>query len=115
MLALAANKTAFELWSVLSSKERKDPDIYDRLIQLITNQAHINFRFALILLNTADREIITDAVPLLKHILSNETEKDLLNKIIRPTGKLQMETLTDNIAEFISYKGQISLLPFPKL
>lgn len=103
ILSLSSDKTAFELLSFLAAETRKDPEIYDRLIRLITDRAHLDFRFVLILLNLSDRNTALNTQPLLKHILSNETDKDLLNRIIRATGKLQMESMTDDIAEFIFY------------
>jgi len=103
VLALASDKTAFELLSFLVIEARQEPDMYDRLIQLITDRAHLDFRFVLILLKAPDRNTALNARPILKHILSNETDKDLLNEIIRTTGKLKMDSLTDEIAEFIFY------------
>ncbi|MCD4722458.1 MAG: hypothetical protein K8S13_21760 [Desulfobacula sp.] len=103
ILALAPDKSAFELLSFLTNKEHKDPDIYDRLVQLIIDRAHLNFNFALILCENADLQTIIHAAPLLRHILSNETNKELLNKIIRTAGKNKIESLTSDIAEFIFY------------
>ncbi len=103
ILALASDKTAFELLSFLITETDQDSEIYDRLIQLITDRAHLEFHFVLILLKAPDRNTAVNARPLLKHILSNETDKDLLNEVIRSTGKLQMESMTDEIAEFIFY------------
>lgn len=103
ILALAPDKIAFDLLSFLTAKEHRDPEIYDRLIQLITDRAHLNFSFSLILLKTCDRPTIINAAPLLKHILSNETDPELLNQIIRTTGEMRIKTLTDDIAEFIFY------------
>ncbi len=103
ILALAPDKSAFELLSFLTDKKHKDPDIYDRLVQLISDRAHINFNFALILCENADTQTIIHAAPLLRHILSNETNKELLNKIIKTTGKIKIQTLTSDIAEFIFY------------
>ncbi len=103
MLALAPDKIALELLYYVTSEKYRDPDIYDRLIQLITDRAHLNFNFALILFSNADDEVLSHSIPLIKHILSNETDKELLNKIIRTSGKLKLERLTDDIAEFIFY------------
>ncbi len=103
ILALASDKPAFELLNLLASQEHKDPEIYDRLIQLITDRAHLNFRFVLILFEIADRSAINQVAPLIKHILSKETDKELLNKIIRSSGKMKIEKLVNDIAEFIFY------------
>lgn len=102
-LALAPDKTAFELLSFLTAREYRDPDIYDRLIQLIMDRAHLNFNFALILINHADPPAILHAAPLFRHILSNETDKDFLKTIIRTIGENKIDSLTSDIAEFIFY------------
>ncbi len=103
MLALAPDKIALELLYFVTSEKYRDPDIYDRLIQLITDRAHLNFNFVLILLSNSENEVLSHSIPLIKHILSKETDKELLNKIIRASGKLKLEKLTDDIAEFIFY------------
>ncbi len=103
ILALAPDKIAFELLDFLSRKENQDPQIYSRLTQLIIDRSHLNYTFIQILLDHAEKPTISSAVPLIRHILSNETEKTVLNKIIRAAGKLQINALTDDIAEFIFY------------
>ncbi len=107
ILALSSDKTAFDLLSFLVSETRHDPDIYERLIQITTDRSHLDFHFVLILLKAPDRNTAVSARPLLKHVLSNETDKDLLNEIIRTTGRLQMDGMTDDIAEFIFYDDPI--------
>ncbi len=107
ILALASDKTAFVLLSFLFSETRHDPDMHDRLVRLITDRAHLEFHFVLILLKAADPKTASNLCPLLKHILTNETDKDLLNKILRAAGKFQMENMTDDIAEFIFYDDPI--------
>ncbi len=107
LLALTPDKTALQALSFLTSKKYKDPDIHDRLIQLITDRAHLNFNFVLILMENADKKIIAQSIPLIRHILSNETDKDLLNEIIRTSGMRQIEILTDDIAEFIFYDDRV--------
>ncbi len=103
ILALAPDKTALHLLSFLTDSKNRDPDIYDRLIQLVIDRAHLNFSFVLILFENADSKTISQVIPLVRHILSNETDRDLLNKIIRTAGKLRIDQLTDDIAEFIFY------------
>ncbi|MCG8641606.1 MAG: hypothetical protein MI862_17885 [Desulfobacterales bacterium] len=103
ILALAPDKTALQLLSFLTDSKNRDPDIYDRLIQLVIDRAHLNFSFVLILFENADSKTISQVIPLVRHILSNETDRDLLNKIIRTAGKLRIDRLTDDIAEFIFY------------
>jgi len=106
ILALAPDKTAFELLSFLTSKKHRDPEIQDRLIQLITDRAHLNFNFVLILFDNADPQTIIHAAALMRHILSNETQNKLLNRIISTAGKIKIKSLTDDIAEFIFYDDQ---------
>ena len=103
LLALAPDKTAYDLLSFLTDKAHKDPDIYERLIQLIIDRAHLNFDFSMILIDTADHQTIVHAAPLLSHILSTEIRKTLLSRIIRTAGKIKIERLTDDIAEFMFY------------
>ncbi|MCF6248876.1 MAG: hypothetical protein L3J69_16190 [Desulfobacula sp.] len=103
IIALASDKTALELLSFLTSEPYKDPEIHDRLIQLITDRAHLNYSFALILFENADKQTIVHAIPLFRHILSNETDKQLLTSVIRNIGKLKLAQLVDDLAEFIFY------------
>ncbi|MCF8045397.1 MAG: hypothetical protein K9J83_06015 [Desulfarculaceae bacterium] len=42
-------------------------------------------------------------VPLMRHILSNETDPDILAATLKTAGELAMDTLVDDIAEFILY------------
>ncbi len=107
ILALTSGKAAFELLSFLASETRHDPDMHERLVRLITDRAHLDFHFALILLSLVDRNTAFTLSPLLKHILTNGTDKDLLNAIIRAAGKLHMESMIDDIAEFIFYDDPV--------
>lgn len=102
-IALASDKTAFALLSWMTGESHRDPEIHDRLIQLVTDRAHLNFSFSLILFENADRQIIIHATPLLKHILSNETDKKVLSAVIRTAGKLKIDGLVQDLAEFIFY------------
>ena len=103
LLALTPDKTALEVLSFLTSKEYKDPEIYERLIQLVIDRAHLNYNFSLILIENGENQTINRTILLIRHILSKETDKKLLYKIIRTAGKRQIEKLTDDIAEFIFY------------
>ncbi len=104
ILALAPDKTAFELLSFLAEKNQHDPQNHDRLIQLITDRAHLDSHFILIILDKTDAPTIINSVPLLKHILIKETNTKLLNNIIRTAGKIRIEKMVDDIAEFIFYE-----------
>ncbi|MBU4130173.1 MAG: hypothetical protein KKF12_05080, partial [Proteobacteria bacterium] len=55
MLALATDKTALCLLSFLLGKTTLDAETRERLFQLTTDRAHLNFAFAGILLDQADR------------------------------------------------------------
>ncbi len=103
LLALTPDKAAFELLTFLSHKDNQDPKISSRIIQLVIDRAHLSYNFILILFSNAPKSTVTSTVPLLRHILSKETDKELLNKIIRAAGKIQIEHLTADIAEFIFY------------
>lgn len=103
VLALTSDKTAFEILGFLTSPKLKDPDIFERLIQLITDRAHLSFKFIFILLDHGDDKIITQSIPLIRHILTNETDKDMLNRVIRTIGTLKVEQLVDDLSEFIFY------------
>lgn len=103
MLALASDKNAFELLTFLTSEKYRTSELYPRLVQLVIDRAHLNFNFAHILLKNTDRSILDSAAPLLKHILTNETDKEILNAIIRSAGKVPITSLAEEIAEFIFY------------
>ncbi len=103
ILALTPDKAALETLFFLTSDAFTDPEIHDRLMQLITDRAHLNFNFVFILFENGDSQIINQTIPLARHMLSNETDKALLLKLIRTAGKLGIEKLTDDIAEFIFY------------
>lgn len=107
LLALTPDKAAHELLSFLSQKDNQDTGIASRITQLIIDRAHLNHSFILILFENAPRSTLVSTVPLLRHILSKETDKDLLNKIIRAAGKSRIEHLTADIAEFIFYDDAI--------
>ncbi len=102
-LALAGDQTAFALLSFLVPATRTNPGLHDRLIQLVMDRAFLNPVFARILLSGNNRQAALHAAPLLKHILSNATDKSLLGDIIKAAGQLRIENLVDDIAEFIFY------------
>ncbi len=103
LLALASDKIALDLLSFLLGSTSMDAEIRDRFFQLATDRAHLNFKFTQILLEHGSRFQLIHSSPLLKHILSRETSGDLLNEIIRAAGKFKLETLIDDVAEFIFY------------
>ena len=103
MLALAPEKTALSLLSFLLGETNLSPDTRERLFQLTTDRAHLDFSFAKILLDYGDRSQLVQLSPLFKHILSNETDEALLIRIIVTVGKLKLDSLIDDVAEFIFY------------
>jgi CheY-like chemotaxis protein len=103
MLALASDKTALSLLNFLLGETVLDPETRQRLFQLTMDRAHLNFTFATLLLDHADRAQLVHYVPLFKHILSNETDEDLLNRIIRSAGEFKIDRLVDDVTEFIFY------------
>jgi CheY-like chemotaxis protein/HEAT repeat protein len=103
IFALAPDIVALNLLPLLTQSEYIDEEIHDNVIQLIIDRAHLNFHFALILFSTANKIIIDQIVPLMKHILSNETDFEILKETIKTAGKQRIETLVDDIAEFIFY------------
>jgi len=103
MLALASDKTALSLLDFLLGKTTLNSKTRERLLQLTMDRAHLNFTFTTLLLDHSDRSQLTHYVPLFKHILSKETNEDLLNRIIRTAGKFKIDLLVDDVAEFIFY------------
>lgn len=103
LLALAPDQTAHALLSFLMEDSAIDQDTRSRLYQLTTDRAHIDYAFASILLAHGSPDQIRQIIPLLKHVLSKETKGDLLNTILRVVGKLKLESLVDDVVEFIFY------------
>jgi CheY-like chemotaxis protein len=103
MLALASDKTALSLLDFLLGKTTLDSETRERLFQLTMDRAHLNFTFTTLLLDHGDRAQLIHYIPLFKHILSNETDENLLNRIIRTAGKFKIDPLVDDVAEFIFY------------
>ena len=107
IFALAPDLIALNLLPLLTQDkyvdEYIDGEIYDRVIQLIIDRAHLNFHFSLILYNTCNRDIILQILPLMQHILSHETDFEILKETIKTAGREELEGLVEDIAEFIFY------------
>ncbi len=103
ILALAPDKIALELLEFLSDEKNRDPGIFPRVIQLVTDRAHLNFKFALILFKNAGRTKLQQAVPLIRHILSKETDSEILTQAVRTIAQEKLEDLIDEVVEFIFY------------
>ena len=107
IFALAPDLIALNLLPLLTQDkyvdEYIDGEIYDRVIQLIIDRAHLNFHFSLVLYNTCNRDIILQILPLMQHILSKETDFEILKETIKTAGREELEDLVEDIAEFIFY------------
>lgn len=107
-LAMVPDELAWLLLDLLVRLETKyyksfSIDTYDKLIQLITDRAHLNFEFAMILYKTRDRKKLLQASPLMKYILTNCTDREILFETINAVGNEKIESLATAIAEFLYY------------
>lgn len=105
-LALAPDEIAWDLLLLLSQINFGTPDIRERLLQLITDRAHLNFGFLPILFKTGGKKKIQEAAPLMKHALVNETDTGILAETIRAAGKNTIHALVDEISEYLYYDDQ---------
>lgn len=103
ILALAKDKTAFLLLEFLTRDPYHTLKIHHRIIQLIIDRAHLNYEFAMILLDNLKFSSISHILPLLRHILNNEIRKKYLHKIINYSHINGIEQLVPDVAEFIFY------------
>ena len=103
MLALASDDTAFELIDFLMSEATLGNAVQERLFQLATDRAHLNYTFTRVLLAHGSPEQVRKITPLLKHILTNAAKGELLNLVLRTAGKLKLQSLTTEVAEFIFF------------
>ncbi len=107
-LAIAPDNIAWDLLYYLALEINiYDKDIYNHIIQLIMDRAHINFKFAIILYKTGKIKQIKGGIPLMKHILTNSTDQYIISETIETAGKEKIEALTDDIAEYIYYDNDI--------
>ena len=102
-LALAKDDVAYDILSYLMNTMGPTHPIRPRLYQLIMDRAHMNFKFALILINHTNPAQPGPITPLTRHILNKATDKDLIKDIFKAAGRLGMEFLVDDLAEFIFY------------
>ena len=102
-LALAKDDVAYDILSYLMNTMGPTHPIRPRLYQLIMDRAHMNFKFALILINHTNPAQPGPISPLTRHILNKATDKDLIKDIFKAAGRLGMEFLVDDLAEFIFY------------
>jgi len=102
-LALAKDDVAYDILSYLMNTMGPTHTLRPRLYQLIMDRAHINFKFVMILINHTNPAQPGAITPLTKHILNKATDKDLLKDIFRAAGRVGMEFLVDDLAEFVFY------------
>jgi len=102
-LALAPDNVAYDILFFLMNTMGPTHPLRPRLYQLTMDRAHINFKFSMILINHTNPDRPGPITHLIKHILSKETNKDLLKDIFRAAGRLGMEFLVDDLAEFVFY------------
>ncbi|NWH04404.1 HEAT repeat domain-containing protein [Desulfobacter latus] len=102
-LALAPDTIAYDILFFLMNTMGPTHPLRPRLYQLTLDRAHINFKFSLILINHTNPERPGPIIHLIKHILSKETDTDLLKEIFRAAGRLGMEFFVDDLAEFVFY------------
>ncbi len=100
---LAWNLLNFLVHVEVSHFNAFSPEIYDKMIELITDRAHLNFEYAVILYRTADHQKILQAAPLMKYILTNCTDREILFETIHAAGIAHIKTLVPCIAEFLYY------------
>ncbi|MCG8550629.1 MAG: hypothetical protein MI799_09540, partial [Desulfobacterales bacterium] len=102
-LALAQDNVAYDILSFLMNTMGPTHPLRSRLHQLTMDRAHMNFKFAMILINHTNPAQPGPVSHFIRHILSKETDKDLLKDIFRAAGRLGMEFLVDDLAEFVFY------------
>ncbi|MDX9964789.1 HEAT repeat domain-containing protein [Desulfobacter postgatei] len=102
-LALAPDNVAYDILFFLMNTMGPTHPLRPRLYQLTMDRAHINFKFSMILINHTNPDRPGPITHLIRHILNKEANKDLLKEIFRAAGRLGMECLVDDLAEFIFY------------
>ncbi|MFH1154265.1 MAG: response regulator [Pseudomonadota bacterium] len=102
-LALAEDAAAWDLLSFLARLVQSTSPAYPRLVQLIVDRAHPKFQFILILYQMGDTAALREVAPLMKHILVNETDTDILLATIRAAGQHRIDYLVDEISEYLYY------------
>jgi len=102
-LALAPDNIAFDILFFLMNTMGPTHPLRGRLYQLIMDRAHMNFKFSMILINHTNPDRPGPIAHLIRHILSKETDKELLRDIFRAAGRLGLEFLVDDLAEFAFY------------
>ncbi len=102
-LALAPDDMALDLLFHLTALKIRDKTIYDHIIQLVLDRAHLNFRFAIILYKTGGAKKIKGVVSLMRHILVRTTDTEIIKETMVTAGQEKIKSLVDDIAEYIYY------------
>ncbi len=102
-LALAPDNMAIDLLFHLTKLKIRDKTIYDHIIQLVLDRAHLNFKFAIILYKTDGVKKIKGLIPLMRHILVRTTDPEIIEETMITAGQEKIRSLVDDIAEYIYY------------
>ena len=110
-IAIVSDDTAWNLLNAIISLNLKrlsiEASVYKSLIELITDRAHLNFKFLLILYGVGDAGYIRQAIPLMEYVLSKGTDINILVETIKTAGTHRFEHLVSLIADFIYYDDKI--------
>ncbi len=102
-LAVADDDTALACLADLLDNTTLDPQFRGHLIQLTIDRAHLNFRFAPLLLAQNAPSTLQTARPLFRHILARETDPTLIGEIFKGVGRHRLDDLSREIAEFVFF------------
>ncbi|MCG8568044.1 MAG: hypothetical protein MI747_23500 [Desulfobacterales bacterium] len=103
LLALAEDAVALPLLDHLLGGSVMEPEIQERLFQLTTDRAHLNFAFAQLLMDHGTRDQLNTILPLFKHILTREKDPRRLADLLKGLGKHRLDDLSATMAEFLFY------------
>ncbi len=103
ILALASNEAALFLLESLLTNQTITEEDRDAFFQLVMDRAYIHSPFVLLLLYHGSFLRINHSASLIRHILNQETDPDILGKVIRITGEKKINALTDDLTEYLFY------------
>ncbi len=103
ILALASNDAALFLLESLLTNQTITEEDRDAFFQLVIDRAYIHSPFVLLLLYHGSFLLINHSASLIRHILNQETDPDILGKVIRITGEKKINALTDDLTEYLFY------------
>ena len=102
-LALASGTDAQIIIDFILTHTAPNPVLQKKLFELAQDRAHMEFSFALLLMEHGTPDQLSTLIPLFKHILSRETDARVLEKLLQKIGDTGMEELVHELAEFIFY------------